>query len=390
MGTDRLWASPTTLAERTSAKYRVYGPDVLPMWVAETDVVLAPAVTEVLRRAVDSSDTGYADPTTALPDAFAGFASRRWGWSLETEDVRTAPDVGVAMIETLRAFVRPGDKIAFSPPVYPPFFDWVREVGCEIVQAPLARTDDGWRLDLPAIELAFDQGARAYMLCNPHNPVGRTHTRDELTALAELSERYGAVVVSDEIHAPLVLAGSTFTPYLDVSDTARGHGIALHSASKAWNLAGLKCALIVAPKGVADGPARVRGGLPPELPWRAGHLGVLAAEAAYSEGEEWLEDLLGALDDNRRLLGELLQEHLPDVGYVPPEASYLAWLDVAPAGWGDDPSKELAQQCKVALSRGLDFGRQGAGFLRLNVGCSPDVLREAVRRMSPFRSERRG
>ena len=384
LDTSSLWAPRESLAGRASAKYRAHGPDVLPMWVAESDVVLAPAVSEVLRQAVASSDTGYADPASTLPESFAGFAERRWQWQLSPDEVRLAPDVGVAMIETLRAFVRPGDKIAFSPPVYPPFFDWVREVGCEIVEAPLARHDDGWRLDLSAIERAFDDGARAYLLCNPHNPVGRVHSRQELSALAELSERYGAVVVSDEIHAPLVLAGATFTPYLDVGDSARGHGIALHSASKAWNLAGLKCALIVAPAGTADGPARVRAGLPPELAWRAGHLGVLANQAAYDGGEEWLDELVTALDDNRRLLGELLDKHLPEVDYVAPEASYLAWLDVAPAGWGDDPTDVLAAQCKVALSRGLDFGRQGAGFVRLNAGCSPETLTEAVVRMSGF------
>jgi cysteine-S-conjugate beta-lyase len=359
------------------------------MWVAETDVVLAPAVSDALRRAVEVSDTGYANPGGGLSEAFAAFADQRWGWTIEADDVRLAPDVGVAMIETLRTFVRPGDKIAFSPPVYPPFFDWVREVGCEIVEAPLTRDDDGWRLDLAAIERAFDQGARAYLLCNPHNPVGRVHSREELAALAVLSDRYDAVVVSDEIHAPLALPGSSFTPYLAVDDAARSHGLALHSASKAWNLAGLKCALIVAPNGTADGPARVRAGLPAELPWRAGHLGVLANKAAYADGAEWLDRLVVALDDNRRLLEELLHEHLPRIGYVPPQASYLAWLDAAAAGWGADPTASLAEQCKVALSRGLDFGRQGAGFLRLNLGCSPETLREAVRRMAAFDPERR-
>ena len=381
---DHVWASAGSLADRASAKYRVFGPDVLPMWVAEMDVVLAPPVSDALRRAVETSDTGYANPTDDLPQVFAEFAARRWGWKVGPDEPTLAPDVGVAMVETLRALVRPGDKVALSPPVYPPFFGWVREVGCEVVEAPLRHGDDGWRLDLDALEHAFEDGARAYLLCNPHNPVGRVHTRDELVAVAELAERYGAIVVSDEIHAPLVMPGATFTPYLDLDETARGHGIALHSASKAWNLAGLKCALIVVPSGEADGPARVRFGLPSELAWRIGHLGVLAGRAAYAESGDWLDELLAALDGNRRLLSELLAEHLPEVGYHPPESSFLAWLDVRAAGWGDDPTRAITEQCGVALSRGLDFGRQGAGFVRLNIGCSPERLHEAVTRLATF------
>ncbi len=386
MSTHPLWASPQQLASRRSAKYRVYGPDVLPMWVAEMDVVLAPAINDALHRAVSISDTGYTDPGNDLPEVFTEFAKRRWSWSVSPDTVTLAPDVGVAMVEVLRAFARPGDKICISPPVYPPFFEWALEAGCQVVQAPLARGEHGWRLDFEAIERAFERGARAYLLCNPHNPVGRVHTREELTRLADLAEQYGVTVVADEIHAPLALSGSTFTPYLDLDDTARSHGIAVHSASKAWNLAGLKCALVVCacPEG---SPARVHDGLPPELPWRAGSFGVIASTAAYAESEAWLDDLRAALDSNRRLVAELLAEQLPDVGYQAPESSYLAWLDVAPAGWGEDPARALIEQCQVALSPGLAFGDQGAGFVRLNMGSAPARLREAVERMASFDPE---
>jgi cystathionine beta-lyase len=262
--------------------------------------------------------------------------------------------------------------------VYPPFFSWVPEAGRELVEAPLRHADDGWRLDLAALERAFAAGAAVYVLCNPHNPVGRVHEPGELAALVELAARHGVTVVSDEIHGPLVLPGATFTPLLTVPGADRV-AVALLSASKAWNLAGLKCAAVVT---ASDAMAAAVSGLPPDSRWRVGHLGVLASVAALTDGRDWLDRLLLTLDRRREQLGGLLAARLPAVRWHPPQATYLAWLDCTALGDGDAPHARFLERGRVALEPGPRFGRQGSGHVRLNLGTGAEVLEEAVTRMA--------
>ncbi|MGI5350127.1 MalY/PatB family protein [Streptomyces sp. CA-250714] len=372
------------LRERRSAKWRSHPADVLPLPVAEMDFPLAEPIARVLREAIDRSDTGYAAPTRELAHALHGYARRAWGWTIDPDHVRTVTDVGIGIVETLRRLVSPGDGVALSPPVYEPFSWWIREVGAHPVEVPLATLPDGERrLDLNALEQAFAApGTVAYLLCNPHNPLGLVHSRQELTALAELADRYGVHVLSDEIHAPLTLPGAAFVPYLSVSGAARHRGFAFHSASKGWNLAGLKAATVV----TADpAPKRYVDRLSPHSLFRTGHLGVLATIAAFEEGDAWLAEIVSALDHNRRLLGELLTRHLPAVGYRPPRAGFLAWLDFrhfSGQSWGDDPAAHLLKTARVALTSGLGYGAEGRGFARLNFGCAPETLTEAVTRIA--------
>ncbi|MGC4892901.1 MalY/PatB family protein [Micromonospora sp. DT31] len=378
------------LRQRTSVKWRLYPPDVLPLWVAEQDVPLAPPVAEALRRAVDLGDTGYSHGT-AYAEAVGAFAARRWGWpDFPVGRATLVPDVMMGAVEVLRLVTGPGDAVVVTPPVYPPFYAFVTHADRRVVEAPLGADS---RLDPAALEEAFriarSVGNRpAFLLCNPHNPTGVVHRPDELATVAELAARHGVRVVSDEIHSPLALPGARLTPYLTVPGAE--NAFALVSASKAWNLAGLKAALAVAgPDGAAD-LAR----MPEEVSHGPSHLGVLAHTAAFGAGEPWLDRLLAGLDANRTLLGSLLAEHLPAVSWRPPEGTYLAWLDCrrlgVPTEVGDGPgvASDLAgparmflDDARVALSSGHVFGAGGAGFVRLNFATSPAVLTEAVTRM---------
>lgn len=368
------------LRRRSSEKWREYPADVLPLFVAETDFPLAPEVSNALRRAVELGDTGYIASRTPLPDTYAAFARRRFGWEADPTRMRTTADVSMGIVEILRRVTQPGERVVVTPPVYPPFFDLVSEAGAEVERVPLIDTGMGWELDLDGVRAACEDGATAILLCNPHNPTGTVHSRDALAALAEIADEFGAAVVSDEIHAPLAQPGTGFTPFLDTGEAAERVGYAVVSASKAFNLAGLKCALMVT---ASDSTSAVVRGLPIEVEWRTGQFGLLAAVAAFSEeSDEWLDGLLATLDANRVLLEDLLASKLPGARYRMPDAGYLAWIDLSALGWGDNPARRILKEAKVALHFGPAFGEQGRGFVRLNFGTSPEIITEAIERIA--------
>ncbi|MCC3272768.1 aminotransferase class I/II-fold pyridoxal phosphate-dependent enzyme [Arthrobacter zhangbolii] len=376
----RISAEPlAALRSRTSYKWQTYPADVLPLFVAEMDYPLAEPVQQAVISRVLASDTGYVAGPGPVAEAFAGFASRTWNWAVAAEDVGCTTDVSVAIVESLRQVVPVDGSVVITPPVYPPFFELPVEADASVVEVPLLAADEGWALDLAGIERAFIRGADALLLCNPHNPLGLCHSAETLRALADLSVKYGVAVISDEIHAPLAYSPGSFTPYLSVSENARDYGITVTAASKAWNIAGTKCAVMVAQS------SRTRlqlASMPEEVQARTSILGLHASVAAYNDGGPWLSGVMESLAANRELLGNLLAEHLPGVGYLRPAAGYLAWLDFGPAGWGDAPAALALDQARVALEPGVRFGRQGAGFARLNFACSPEVLTEAVRRLA--------
>ena len=366
------------LRQRRSAKWQTYPADVLPLTVAEMDFALAAPIAEALREAVERSDAGYGMAGPDLGRSLAGFAASRWNWDFDPASVTAVTDVGVGVVELLRVLTRPGDAVAISPPVYPPFFDWVPEAGARLLEVPLARDAAGWRLDLAALEAAFATHPAAYVLCNPHNPVGRVHTADELAALVRLAQIYQVAIVSDEIHGPLVLPGATFTPLLTVPGAAEV-AVSLLSASKAWNLAGLKCAAVVT---AAPRMAAVTDRFPADTRWRIGHFGVIGAVAAFTAGEPWLDQLLLTLDHRRLLLSDLLRQRLPMLTWHPPEATFLAWLNCAALGADNQARDRFLDHGRVALEPGLRFGAAGSGYARLNFATSPDLLDQATARMA--------
>ena len=383
------------LRQRTSMKWRTHPDDVLPLWVAEMDVKLAPPIAEALHRAIDAGDTGY-PVGTAYAEAFAAFAAEHWAWIvLDVDRTAIVPDVMMGVVEVLRLVTSPGDAVVVNSPVYAPFYAFVTHDNRQVVEAPLG---EDLRIDLDALEETFSrirhEGRRAaYLLSNPHNPTGTVHTLRELAAVAELANSYGVRVVSDEIHAPLVLPGATFIPFLSVPGSE--NAFAVMSASKAWNLAGLKAALAVAGPDAAADLAR----MPEEVSHGPSHLGLIAHTAALEHGQEWLKALIQGLDSNRALLGQLLAKHLPDVGYKEPEGTYLAWLDCrhlgvqthhSPGGLAvvsdlAGPAQLFLDKARVALSSGHVFGSGGEGHVRLNFATSQTILTEAVERMGRVR-----
>lgn len=362
--------------ERAGAKWSAYDADVLSATIAEMDFPLAPPVAEALRHAVDQADLGYPQPATpSLRGSFARFAARRLNWTVDEEQIVLVPDVMIGLVELCRVIAAPGDTVALATPAYPPFFRMLPEAGVKLVEIGLLA--DG-SLDLDALDAALGGGARALVLASPHNPTGRVLPRGELGAIAERCAEHEAWVLADEIHGALILPEATFIPWLEVSDAARRWGISVTSASKAFNLAALKAALVV----TADPAARDVVERVPSLHEHAGLLGVLAAEAAFEHGDEWLDAVIGQLAANRDQLGRDLADKLPEIGWRPPQATYLAWFDCTRLGLGDEPAEIFLREGRLALSRGLDYGSPGAGHARLNFATSSAHLSDAVARMA--------
>ena len=364
------------LRRHTSAKWRAHPPDVLPLWVAEMDVLPAPAVVDAVSDAMCRGDTGYAMEEPYL-EALQDFAADRWGWDFELTSATTVADVMRGAMEAITLATPAGGSVIVSPPVYPPFYEFLDHADRRIVEAPLG--DDG-RLDLGGLERAFGiasaEGPASYLLCNPQNPTGTVHTRDELAAVAELAAMNRIRVVSDEIHAPLTLSGARFVPYLEVAGDA--DAVAVHSASKGWNLPGLKAAVAV----FGDAARPDLASLPEIIPHGASHLGVIAHTAGLRHGRDWLDEVIVAIEGNVQRFRDLLTERLPEATYYPGAATYLAWVDVSALGLGDDPAGRLLERGRVAVVGGPHFGAGGEGYVRVNLATSASILEEAVDRIA--------
>ena len=365
-------------ANRSSSKWLRFPPDVLPMHVAEMDFEVAKPIKDILARMVETSDLGYLGPLPELSGAFESFAQRRWGWDAQGGQIKLATDVGVAAVEILRAVTSPGDRVLVNSPVYAAFFKWISEVGAVAEDAPLLLDGDTWRLDLQAIEAAFKDGVKVYLLCSPQNPVGRVHTGQELTAIAKLASEYSVLVISDEIHAPL--SWVPFTPYLSLGSEAQETGVVITSSSKAWNTAGLKAGFMITQSDVAR---KRLAALPEAMNWRASLLGAHAMVAAYSEGGAWLDQTVELIQENLAHLYQQVESQLPSAKVFAMESTYLAWIDLSAYGVAD-PYSEILKEAKVGVVAGSDHSPNGgySGFIRFNFATSKARITEAVRRIA--------
>jgi cysteine-S-conjugate beta-lyase len=279
----------------------------------------------------------------------------------------------------IQFFSAPDAPVILPTPAYMPFLVVPPWMGRRVIEVPMARDGDRYVYDLDALDAAYGAGGSLLVLCNPHNPIGRVLDPEEMLAVSEVVERHGGRVFSDEIHAPLVYDEHRHVPYASLSDVTAAHTVTAVSASKAWNLPGLKCAQLVLSN---DADAELWSGVGFMAEHGAANLGVVANTAAYEEGGPWLADVLAYLDGNRRLLGELLTEHLPAVRYTPPEGTYLAWLDCRGLGLGEHPAQFFLDHAGVALTDGPACGAVGSGFARLNFATPRPVLEETVARMA--------
>jgi cystathionine beta-lyase len=383
-GTLRQAIDTTTAAmlrARGSFKWTAPGPDGFGAAVAEMDFGAAPAILDALARLSADANFGYLPPFLAdeLAVACVDFERRRFGWDVDPALIHHVPDVIKALEITITHFTRPGSPVILPTPAYMPFLAVPGFLGREVIQVPM-RDDAGFfTLDLDAIEDAFRAGGQLVIFCNPHNPLGRVFTRAEMAQLTDVIDRHAGRVFADEIHAPLVYPGMRHIPYASTSAAAASHTVTATSASKAWNLPGLKCGQVI----LSNEPDRQRW---EEMGFFASHgasnPGVVANIAAFRHGEAWLSEALTYLDDSRQLLGKLLSRHLPQVRYRAPDGTYLAWLDCRAMDLAAAPGQLVTEGAHITVVDGPAFGAGGAGAFRFNFATPLPILTEMVERIA--------
>ena len=383
-GTLRLQIDATTvtmLRARGSFKWTAPGPDGFGAAVAEMDFGAAPAILDALAGLSADANFGYLPQFLAdeLAAACAEFAKRRYGWDVDPALIHHVPDVLKALEIAITHFSRPGSPVILPTPAYMPFLSLPGFLSREIIQVRMIDDAGFFTLDLDAIEDAFRAGGHLLIFCNPYNPLGRVFTVQEMAQLTEVVDRHHGRVFADEIHGPLVYPGLRHIPYASTSGAAASHTLTATSASKAWNLPGLKCAQVI----LTNSPDRQRW---EEMGFFAAHgasnPGVVANIAAFRHGEPWLDEVLDYLDDSRHLLADLLRRHLPQVRYRPPDGTYLAWLDCTAMDLPGSPGALVTERARITVVDGPAFGAGGPGAFRLNFATPRPILTEMVERIA--------
>lgn len=357
---------------------------VLPMWVADMDFPTAPAVIDALRKRIDNGCFGY----TLVPEEYytsvVDWFERRHGWHIDREMMIYTSGVVPAISAIIKALTEEGDKVIVQTPVFNCFFSSIRNNGCEILANPLLLKDDTFFMDFDDLERkAADPKAKILLLCNPHNPAGRVWTREELTRLGEICIRHNVMVVSDEIHCEFVFKGYRFTPFASISGELSAHSIVCISPSKAFNIAGLQIANIVAPDAATR--AKIDRAININEVCDVNPFGVIATIAAYNHGEEWLRQLLDYIEENYHYFKRFCGEHFPGFPVIKLEGTYLAWMDCRKTGLSSDLMERLLEEeAKLKLNAGTMYGPEGEGFMRWNLACPRALLKEGLTRFLTF------
>jgi cystathionine beta-lyase len=364
------------LSRPDSRKWSLH-PGTIGAWVAEMDFGTAPEVTAALHRAVDDGDLGYLAPATTrrMAEATVSWHQDQYGWTITPESVHPVSDVMAALEVAVTKFSPNNSGVIVPTPSYMPFLSFTPTLGRRVFEVPGVVTDGRWSHDLGAIDAAFHAGARTLVLCNPHNPTGTALRWDELEALAEIVDRHNGRVFADEIHAPLRYGQTSHIPYASLSEVTARHTITATSASKAWNLPGLKAAQLITSNPADEELYRIFGF---SVLHGASTPGVIAAAVAYSEGREWLGGVIDYLDGNRQALRSLLAEHLPEVGYTVPEATYIAWLDCSRLGITGSVADFFRTEAGVTVTDGALCGRGYEGYVRFIFAMPRPILEQAV------------
>lgn len=354
--------------------------DVLPMWVADMDFQAPPAVVEAARACCERGVFGYTFRSPEGKLAFREWVNRRYHWAVREEWLTSSPGIVTALSLSVRTFTAPGDRVLILTPVYHPFHSVVTDNGRQLVYSPLQLAEGKYEVDWENFEQGLKEGVKLFILCNPHNPLGRVWTREELQRMGELCCRYGVMILSDEIHADLALFGRRHTVMASVSEEIAQITLTAMAPSKTFNIAGMMNSLIVASNPeILEKFNRELLTLHLELGNIFGHVTL---KAAYRYGEEWLKELICYLEGNVEFAAEYFREELPEVCFCKPEASFLLWLDFRNTGFSHEELRErLISRGKIGLNDGLEFGQEGRGFCRMNIGCPRSVLHEGLNRI---------
>lgn len=360
---------------------RLFGEqEIIPMWVADMDFKSPPAVVEALTERAKQGVYGYTIRTQGYYDAIIGWQKRRHNWQVEQEWLSSCPGVVPALSLIVSAFTQPGDKVLLQSPVYHPFYDVIAENGREIVCNELVLQGGRYQIDFASLEQQLQDGVKLMLLCSPHNPVGRVWQRDELIRLGELCLKYNVLVICDEIHCDLVYPGQQHIPFASLSEEFAQNSITCIAPSKTFNLAGLQTSVIILPN--REHRNLYNRALKSHALFLENFFAVTAVEAAYNHGEEWLDQLMRYLQGNLDFLTDYLTDQISEIKVIKPEGTYLVWLDCRQLGMDAKQIKQwMYHEAKVALIEGSTFGKNGEGFLRMNIACPRSVLAEALDRI---------